>query len=306
MKTEASILLLACSFTLFACTKSSEKTEENAPLPIEHTFDQAKYAVTFSLGNVDVDKGGRMGNKEMQASDYLWSFFYAAYDSTGKMVSSLIQNKFDENDMPTSHFGLVLDSLATGSYTIVLAGSNKFIESQAINLETLPGLQFKNFFGTDFFYKKLRVNVVNKDTSYTTVKLNRLTSRLHVKFKDTFPQAVNHVVLTIDNMPSLLSPVDDSLSMPVSGDFNMGLVDNVMQQEADLDCIGSYNGLRITIKAYDVHNVILQQKVVDNIYLYPNKKVILTGNLDNISDGGSNPIVVTLDPDYDETSTVEF
>lgn len=306
MKTKISLLLLACSVTMFACTKSSDKVEEAKPLPIEHTDGQAKYAVKFNLGNIDVDKGGRIGNKEMLASDYLLSFFYAAYDSTGKMVSSLIQNRFDENDMPTSHFGLVLDSLETGSYTVVLAGSDKFIESQVINMETFSGLQFKNFVGTDFFCKKLRVNVVNKDTSYTTVKLNRLTSHLQVKFKDTFPSTVNRVVLTVDNMPSLFSPFDDSLSMPVSGDLSMGLVDNVMQQEADWNCIGSYNKLRITIKAYDVHNVILQQKVVDNIYLYPNKKVILTGNLDNISEGGSNPIVVTLDPDYDETSTVEF
>lgn len=306
MKTKASILLLACGITFFACTKSSEKPEENEQLPIEHTDAPAKYAVTFSLGNVDVEKGGRISNKEMLASDYLWSFFYAAYDSTGKIVSSRIQNKFDENDMPTPHFGLVLDSLATGSYTIVLAGSKLFIERQVANMQTLSGLQFKNIFGADFFSKKLRVNVVNKDTSYTTAKLNRLTSRLHVKFKDTFPSTVNHVTLTIDNLPSLFSPANDSLSMPASGDFTMSLVDNVMQQEADLDCIGSNNRLKITIRAYDVHNVIVQQKVLDNIYLYPNKKVILTGNLDNISEGGSNPIVVTLDPDYDETSTVEF
>jgi hypothetical protein len=83
MKTKVSLLLIACCIAVFACTKSSNKPEQNQqpePLP-QVASSTVKYAVHFGLGNLDVVENGRLGKREVPASSFLRYIFYGAYDS---------------------------------------------------------------------------------------------------------------------------------------------------------------------------------------------------------------------------------
>lgn len=303
MKTKASLLLLACSIAVFACTKTSEKNlEDSHPTPVSPTSEM-KYAVNFSFGTLSVDASGRVGSREVAASDYLSYVFYGAYDTMGKLVSKIIQDRF-RGSFP--HFGEISDSLKPGKYTIVLAGSTGTILEE--NTDTLINtLHFSNRAGGgDVFYKKLYVNISPSDTAYTNVKMERLTSLIEVTITDTLPSNVENVSISIDNLLTVFSPDTDSFSNVDSLSFS-SLYDRTQPALSNfqLNFFGSNNKHKIIITAYTSYNRPVLQKVIDNIYLLPNKRVILKGRL---SDGaiGNTPMILTVDPDYSETNTINF
>lgn len=296
----------SCLSVLFACTKSTSGGEQqqppNPPDPPNPPVTRSKFGVSFRLGNIDVQKDGRIASKEMAAADYLRYLFYGAYDSTGALASKKVQDL--DNSGSAADFGAVTDSLAPGKYTVILGGGNVNIFDVNNNADNLVSLlKFYSGDSQDVFYKKINLVVGSKDTAYNSIRLNRITSAVEVKITDTLPPVVTQISVKLDNQPVYFSPYSDGVvgidSILVSSDYN------VASASIDFNCFTSTNKHSVTITGYSADNKPIYQKTIENVQLDPNKQTVLQGTLSD-APYGQHPMVVTVDPDYSDTITYNF
>lgn len=308
MNTKFYVVALAACIAVVACTKSSSRPEENQSSGSTPTTGSnvVKYPVHFGLGNIEVTEKGRIGNKEVPAANFLRYFFYGAYDSSGRLISKKIQSVDDIIAYPWNH-GEVSDSLPAGKYTIVLAGANwSFFEEENRDDSLLNVLKFASKHGQDIFHRKFDITVSEKDTTYGNVRLNRLSGLFQYKITDTLPDEVIAISVLIDNMPTYYSPVNDSLTAIDDIRFyNYYDRSNSPFISGQFSFLGSQNRHKVTISGRTASDKTLYEKVIENVFVNPNKITILQGTLSDAPVGG-NPIILTADPDYADTTYVNF
>lgn len=299
MKTKISLLSIACCIAMFSCTKSSDKTTANPVTAPVQTAAKTKYAVNFKLGKVDVNNGGRVGNKEVAVSEYLHTIFYGAYDSAGHLVSKIIQ---DRREQPFPHFGEIADSLPEGRYTIVVAaGQGDVAFGDTSRLEAL--LIGNNL--ADCFFKKISIDVAKTDSIQSnTLKLDRVTCSLEIRLTDKLPSNIERIGVNIDSLPGLFFA---QTGERIAGSFYNDFPNQPNQAFwLTLYLMSSDKKVRVTVSGYSALNQVVLKKVIDNVYLRPNTKLVLQGTLsDGIVDNNGS-MVITIDPDYAETNTINF
>lgn len=308
MNTKFYVVALAACIAAVACSKSSSKPEENQPAGSTPSTGSniVKYPVHFGLGNIDVVESGRLNKRELPAGSFLRYIFYGAYDSMGRLASKKIQDLNNVSAYPPD-YGLISDSLPAGKYTIVLAGGNwSFFEEENSIDSLLNVVKFASKHGQDIFYKKFDINVSAKDTTYGNVRLNRITGLFQYQLTDTLPENVAMVSVSIDNLPTYFSPFNESLSGIDSIRFynNYNRIDNPLIS-GQFSFLASPNKHRITISARTEFDRPVYEKVIDNVSIYPNKVTLLRGKLSDAPVGG-NPIIIVGDPDYADTTYVNF
>ncbi|MEX6686623.1 hypothetical protein QTN47_03915 [Danxiaibacter flavus] len=306
------ILLTAIVIGLLSatsCSKSTNNPGSNQPEPPdppqqpEQPVTKTKYGITFKFSSIDVQANGRVSYKEMLPSTYLKYVFYGAYDSSGTLVSKKELDKV--NGTYSGSFDAVSDSLKPGKYTVILGGSNgTILEENTSSL--LKFLQFSSKHSEDVFYKKMQVNVSATDSTYNGVRLNRITSLLEVKLTDTLPGFISHVSVAIDNQPTIFNVGTETFT---NADSVKNVADYLQSQDPLLTvllrCFASDNKHTVTITAYGNDGNPVFQKTITNVTVSGNNTTQLTGTLSD-APVGLKPFVVTLDPDYDETTTIEF
>jgi hypothetical protein len=296
----------SCLSLLFACTKSTSGGDQqqppNPPDPPNPPATRSKFGVSFRLGNIDVQKDGRIAFKEMAAGEYLRYLFYGAYDSTGALASKKVQDL--TNGGSAADFGVITDSLAPGKYTVILGGGNMNIFDVNNNADNLVNLlKFYSGDSQDVFYKKVNLIVGSKDTAYSGVRLNRITSAVEVKITDTLPPIVTQISVKLDNQPVYFSPYNDAVVDVDSVLFSSNY--SVSSASIDFNCFTTTNKHSVTITGYSADNKPVYQKTIENVQLDPNKQTVLQGTLSD-APYGQHPMVVTVDPDYSESITYNF
>lgn len=292
-----------------ACSKSTNNPGPNQPDPPdqpqqpEQPIIRTKYGITFKFSSIDVQTNGRVAYKEMLPSAYLKYVFYGAYDSTGTLVSKKELDKV--NRSYNGGFDAVSDSLKPGKYTVILGGSNgTILEENTSSL--LRFLQFSSKHSEDVFYKKMQVNVSATDSVYMGVRLNRITSLLEVKLTDTLPGFISQVSVAIDNQPTIFNVATETFT---KADSVKNVADYIQSQNPLLTillrCFASDNKHTVTITAYGNDGKAVFQKTITNVTVSGNNTTQLTGTLSG-APVGLKPFVITLDPDYNETTTIEF
>lgn len=306
------ILLTAVVIGLLSvasCSKSTNNPEPNQPDPPdqpqqpEQPVTRTKYGITFKFSSIDVQTNGRISLKEMLPSTWLKYVFYGAYDSTGALVSKKELDKV--NGSYNGSFDAISDSLKPGKYTVILGGSNgDILEENTSSL--LKFLQFSSKHSEDVFYKKMQVNVAATDSVYNGVRLNRITSLLEVKLTDTLPASISQVSVAIDNQPTIFNVATETFT---NADSVKNVADYLQSQDplltVFLRCFASDNKHTVTITAFDNEGNPAFQKTITNVTVAGNNTTQLTGTLSD-APVGLKPFVITLDPDYDETTTIGF
>jgi hypothetical protein len=300
-------LFWAClCVTAAACTKTSNSPERNGipDSPPSSSTNVKLYPVKFNIGSVEV-KNGRYANKEMSAKDYLHFMFYAAYDSTGHLVSKIVQDSTAAS-VVGPEFGILRDSLPAGTYTVIIAGAvGRPYEGSSDT--TLNSLYFTTN-SDDVFYKKFALRVNEKDTATSTVRLSRITGQLQLNLKDTLPPEVKEVRIVIDSFPLTYHPQNDMPGMPSNNLFGFNNNPNSnLSLTAGAGFFGSTFSHIVTITALGHDGQVLRAKTVKNVYVYPNRKTVLTGALYTSAEVDStSAISVTIDTDYGETIIQNF
>jgi len=168
------VLLLA----LVSCKKDNETSDPGAV---------KKYAVALNItGFSQVTRNFDGKTAQDTLRDYVQHLSYFVFNSTQGLIKRIDQQASD------SSFGLILDSLSSGTYTIALIGSYNEIYIGP----SVLGSDYVAYFdlpGTDVFYRKTIITVngnVNQQLS-----MDRVVAKVKVTITDAIPAAANKLFI---------------------------------------------------------------------------------------------------------------
>ncbi|MEX6691029.1 hypothetical protein QTN47_26205 [Danxiaibacter flavus] len=297
-------LLWACLCIIgVACTKTSTSPESsNNPTPPVNPSVSAKlYPVNFSLGDIEVSNS-RIASKEVAARSYLRYVLYIAYDSAGHLASKVEQDSSYSQHLG-AEFGIIRDSLPAGNYTIVMIGS-RGKPYMGDSSESFLNKFFVQTAGDEIFYKKFNAVVGVKDTATTSVKLSRITGELQLNLTDSLPAEAQLVRMTLDNFPLYYYPGGDSVGniVPLGWAWRYNRAENPLFNISS-SIFGSNQPHTITIEGLTENYETVCEKVVRNVYVYPNKRTLLKGSINTDFSGA---MTVSIDTTYSETIIQNF
>jgi hypothetical protein len=263
----------------------------------------------------------------------IFEYFYLVYDSSGKEIRRIIRNalypefvhvyQLEGNDPVRNVFSradndpynVITDSLAAGTYTVVVAGSayskNNELE---INYDDgnfsrdepvyLPLAQATVYTGQgldpiprslDIFFGKCVFNVTGPKKA-GAITLNRIVGKVEVDLKDAIiPSNVSYIILgragelngysianETPNSPTIDSPgppstLDSDFPFLTPTDYTKGTY--TMQRFV----LNTTSPIDIVINAYDSKGAIVASKTIPQVQIQKNRRTILTGKLfDNL------------------------
>lgn len=298
----AFLLVIAAS----SCSKNAVDAPSAASNPTNNHSSESKFhKVNFKLGSFEVDFS-KINGKQVAAKDYLTYLFYIVYDSSGNLVNKQERNFLNEN------FGEVTDSLKNGNYTIVFAGSsdpNYFVRGTfaivQLTYNKLSTLQlFNGFWNGDLFYNKMNLTIKDSDTTVNNLTLNRISGNLQITLKDPsslYAYATAHVT----NFPSSLNVLNETLN-PFDTTISVSNLSSHYPFNMTANYFGSNSKLKIVIRAYNSKDEVIKERVIDSLFVYPNKKTVLTGRLFPPPEEENVTIPITVEPDLADSLILNF
>ncbi len=279
MKLKFPVIVLALGVVFIACTKSSGKPEgQSGPVTASNNAVLHRISLTMDKFNVGFER--TPGSKEMPVKDYLAYFTYIVYDAAGKQIHRIEQGDLRGYEyMPLT--GAISDSLPSGNYTVVLAGVNGDTSFRIVNPDNLATVQLKHDcygYGVgDVFYKRIELKVSN-DTALSNVNLERLVGKLEIHVTDAvFPANVYYVDTRVYNLSTTFNVSNETLQgvdTSYGGQFYAWAQPIITGTH-----FGSENKLQVAIRIYDGGFGLIQQKIIDSVVVYKNKRTVLSGKL---------------------------
>lgn len=275
MKIFSILTIIGCLF-LFSCKK-----DEKAP-PVNITSD-IKSAVIINLSDFlrkveDYPSGRKANAKTGSIEGVVGHIYYMIYNNS---TQGLVRYKHQSYSSDSSQFGLFADSLANGSYTMIVAASTDTLRLNANTLSTarivrnLTSEAQLPYLG-DVFSKKITFDV-GPGGYISDVELDRIVSKLEVRLKDaTYPLYETTIA-----------------AYPEANEYNLNtglpLVDgatspNITLQQANDTTFSSFvlnTAAEFSVKVM-VRNTLTNitvEKVIENVRCYSNRKTIITGNI---------------------------
>ena len=292
MKKIVPALLLAS--VLFACKKDSN--------PVDSPSSDSKKPVTFSVQNFLVSQQDMSANGRVEALPQIANVYYYAYKSDGSKASTKAQSS------GTANFGVITDSLAPGTYTIVLAASSislDYFYTMNVGLKDAFLSQGTTANMGDFFFKKFQVTISDSGNPPTMdVSLNRVVGLLQANLKDALPASDPNGAAINVTVKYPASAIEFATEAPfhIHSEEN---INRINQTTWEYYILGSSQALTVTINWKDKTTGASMSKTIPNIVISPNKKTIINGYLYGVPDNlGGSDYIVRYNSDWSTDSTV--
>lgn len=304
----SAVALAVCFVSLFSCRKDNQAPNVDVP----PSGDTTLHSVQLNVSSFEAQYANmRVVNLQNDSAQYLKYLYTAIYDATGRLVQWREQLRGRQTDADFGRFNWLL---ASGTYSVVfvsttdtLAGSHYLIAYKA---DSLAGLQIKNYWdngGLDVFYNKSTLVVGNQDTAVNNIQLSRISGKIEVRFKDN-AQLLDSawLAVSIKGYPAGYSPGSGYYAPSFAGDSIR--LKQVSSGVYEGFCLGSSNKIRPVFNGYfysPVTGYTPIYKVLNNVdvYIYPNKRTVLSGYLSGLQSGGAD---VSADTDFSGTIFTSF
>lgn len=302
---------------LFACSK--ETVNNTTPTGHEPT-NQAKKPFRVSVADFIKQEEDMRSARKKDASSSLTAredssrisdIYYIAYNSSGTRVNFIHQ---DTTTAP-GNFGTISDSLAPGSYTIVLIASEKPLYTDPIlsnsNISAHSfGPSFIGGLGIDplgdLFLKKIPVEIsATGNPTDLEVSLNRIVGKLEVNILDALPASNANGFVRVQVTPLSVAYyiANGSLSTPESLWLWYGTRKD-QHHFADY-LFGSANEFNVIIEYQDKNTGETLSKTIEHVTCSTNKKTIITGYLYGTpANPGGPDYQIRLNQAWDSDSTI--
>ncbi|KAA2242938.1 hypothetical protein F0L74_10460 [Chitinophaga agrisoli] len=313
MKKNIAFLMVILTIVV-ACNKTDKNEDKPAP-------STGKYAVQFSASGfgISVEDLGKMSdpNARTPAQDtlrkyanYLYLFIFD-YDANQKPLKQIVQTSAD------SSFGMIMDSLPTGKYKIIMIASkdtvkvyNKIPQDYYVLSLGTPG--------TDMFLKRTVLEVANGPINQD-MALKRVVGKLKLTITDKVPNGTTSVQMHVERYP-LYDPA--GMGDPYKNEFtdliylaDATLLDDVgnrggvsIMKAAGDSVIGMTNlsfetyllafdqrQATVTVTCYGDNNKVIAGKTIPAVPIFPNRRTVLSGHLFDTVSTGLKGINVSLD-----------
>jgi hypothetical protein len=355
MKSLLSVITASCLFLLFSCKKDHVETVSPTPKNLK------KYAVSFGVSTFSqtvTHLSLKPVNRQMSAAQQkattdslagtISNLVYLVYDAGGNEVSRIrefantpgtglrfsIDYGFDSN-MPYHYsgpFGTIQDSLAAGTYTVVIVGSapgiinvddplsinNRNEEVLSLEFDPLSTANVQYTRGLDdyprtidTFFKKFRVTIGSQNVDQE-IALDRIVGKIEVNVEDALPANVSYYKLFVyDDLGAFLfcteTPFDQTFydidpiqeAHPIDPSY-LGKP-NFKAEHLVLNTI---QALTVEIDFYDAGDHLLSTRTINNVSVSKNKVTVLTGKaFDKIPNAQFN---ILLNQNWDGDVNVHF
>ena len=304
MKSLLSSALLAVVLLVASCQKQGNGPEEI----VNPILDTTRYKVSLDVASFDAQYTNmKLTDLAKDSSLYIRYLFTAVYDSLGRNVSTKEQVR---KSIADTSFGKFSYTLQRGQYQVVfiattdtLAGSRNLIPNKTANIGSLQvNNPLYNYVGLDIFYNKTAFNVGEQDTAINNIQIERLTGKLELKFNDEKKLIDStYTNVWIKGAPKTFYPGSETFSTPVSDSISMK---QLSKASFEAYGFGSAGKILVQVSAYyNPTNTPVNRIINNNIYIYRNKKTVLSGYLLNFATGAGN---VGVNTDFDETIYLQF
>jgi hypothetical protein len=343
---KALLAILAVGLLAASCKKDM-KTDGIKPVTID--ANAKKYKVNFAVsqfsqtvGNIDLHKASQLMSTKSLAADTstlsqaVNQYFYLVYDANGNEVKRIFRTAENpgfqdifhedgkqynrsliglESTTTTNPFNVITDSLAAGSYTIVVTGSNKElgINNDDINdfesdftfynpllppvnrdstsraavyvgqgLDALPRSQ-------EIFFGKVQITVGNQNSTQS-ICINRIVGQLELNLEESIPNNVAYIgvvregelegYLFYNEVPFGYTILADQ---PISQDAEVNQINasdrGKPNYKTDRFVVNTVTPINVKLIALDASFNVIVQKTIHNVRIYKNKRTIISGKL---------------------------
>ncbi|OYD42909.1 hypothetical protein [Sphingobacterium cellulitidis] len=274
-----SIIILALLPLLFIGCKKGGHT--NDPMPEEHLFDVKFSASAFDqeikpMNVKSTTKNTSTLNKIENPQDKFNSLIYLIYDENGKKVSEGRNYVYEEKYEDALNFNL---KLPKGKYSIILAGVDT-------NPRTEGKIEDIYFYGSinNVFCSDIVKIGVDSDSTYSPIKLSRITSTVKVDITDVSPD--EEVTLELKgNLYKGIYPfgTNNYESANIQSISKLKVlpksVNNVFEIVLFPQKLKEASSVNLEIIIYNKSNVIIGTKSIPGVIIKSNHKTILTGKV---------------------------
>jgi hypothetical protein len=342
------LLLALLAFGLLAVScKKDMKT--NGIKPVTTDANAKKYKVDFAVSQfaqtvspIDLHKAPQLMSTKALATDTstlsqaINQYFYVVYNANGNEIKRIYRTALHPEHEDIYHedgkeyniyipgievgattadpFNVITDSLAAGTYTIVVTGSNKDIGIN--NDDTGNGYDFTFYNpllppseyglparaavyvdeGVDaipqsqqIYFAKLQITVGNQNSTQS-ICINRIVGQLEVDLEGAIPSNVAWIGVAREGEYEGYSfynevPFEDTFlqDQPSGWDSDMGKITASDRAKTtyktDRFVMNTVTPISVRLFALDANFNIILQKTIANVRIYKNKRTILSGKL---------------------------
>ena len=282
------LLFLSAIFLLFfACKKDHSLTPNSTGKKYKVVFSVsnfAAYRANFALRQHGLAlRQHNLTDSVVSVESYLNVLYYLVFDGNGNYIKTISQDS-----TMCSQFGIITDSLASGTYYIAIAAGKSGMGNYPGTTRIDSYYSYnKGFAWQDAFFAGFNITVGNSPLSRDII-LHRSVSKFELHVLDSIPHSVSTIALSLEPEFWNLSyntgtlPVSttgggkDSViyTMPESAKGHTGFtLDRIVS-----DTYGYYPTYAV-ITCRDAANHILVQKIVGNLIFFVNQRTVLSGNL---------------------------
>jgi hypothetical protein len=254
-------------------------------------------------------KQHNLADSVVGVESYLDVLYYLVFDANGNYIKSISQDS-----TMCDHFGIINDSLASGSYYIAVAagksGMGNYPGTTRIDSYYSYG---KGFAWQDAFFAGFNITIGSSPVS-RDVTLRRSISKFELHVEDSIPHSVSTIALSLapefwnlsyntGTLPvSTTGGGKDSViyTMPESAKGHTGFtLDRLVS-----DTYGYYPTYAV-ITCRDASNHIIVQKIVGGLWFTVNQRTILSGKLFS-SPGTGQLFTAKIDTAWGGSSMITF
>jgi hypothetical protein len=329
------LIAIAAISLLAASCKKDIQTQTGRDKPAGTANSGKKYKVTYTLDGFSqttkpISLRASAKNIKTAAVDTLsqavTQYYYIVYNSAGDEVKRIKRfygqpglNYYHEDGVyygtsnplgleyrsTTDPYNVITDSLAAGTYTIVVAGSDNDISANYHdsnwadfdNIAYLPLAQAKVYpnMGLDLvpvsqviYFGKTTITVGSGDSAQG-ITINRVVGQVEVNIEDAIPANVSSIsIAAIGNHAAFLFNSETSAESAFGEDE---VTYNIITGQVTAADIGTTNfkvsgyilntttPVSIVVKAFDSQQNLITFKRIDNVQFSKNKRTILSGHL---------------------------
>ena len=317
-------LLLSAMATvfLFGCKK-----DHTTP----GTTAQKKYPVTFNMSDFTQTISSLNGTRQINSlktnaataniAAYATQLHLTVFDAAGSLIRQYRQLA------GVSNYGIIVDSLAAGTYTIVVDAGQNFLDlPSTYGNSTLTLSTAKMFYDTrdnggkptslrvydglwsDTFFSKFQITVADAAVNQN-VNLTRIVSKLEVDFNDVIPANATRVDMFVNKeyfeygfgtaSPQLADTITTRFIVPdsVKGKSNYKITQLLLNTTTPFS---------VSLTAYDNTNKVIATHAVSNVTCTKNQRTILTGNFSNAVTNNNKGFSITVDPNWGAPTVVHY
>lgn len=311
---KALLLAVVPALLLFSCKKEHSPQVKPAQKMYKVTFDMAsgfKQTIQSLKAGKQQTDGLQLDTATTNIAAYASLIRLNIYDSKGNEVRNL-----EQNAASVSNFGVIVDSLAAGTYSVLAAAGQSNMRTDGGGIPTV-GVYTDMYYYTpqrlqtnwgDTFYSKFQLTVTNGSVNQT-IALTRLVGKLEVDFNDVIPANASRLDIQLHNEDFAYDLNTDAPVRPDTLTYHLTIPNSVKGtntysvSEIVLNTTTPFN---VILTAYDNTNAVIATHTITNVTCTKNQRTILTGNFSNVTVNSGQQFNVSVDPSWTSTSIVHY